>query len=92
MKPILVVTDRKGVIAGLVPDDQNMDATTMALESARFVLRGRTTGGIAELAEVGPNPSFKLGNISNIPSVRGITIVLEITTEAWDVWMNHVNS
>ena len=86
MKPILVTTKHRGVFAGLVPNDQDMDARTMALEEARMAIYWGTTGGVAQLAATGPTGKSKIGAAANIPALHDITAVWDIAEEAWKAW------
>lgn len=86
MKSILVTTKHRGVFAGLVPDDQDMTATTMRLEHARMAIRWGTTGGVAQLAESGPTANSKIGAPATIEALHDITAVWNVTDSAWKGW------
>ena len=86
MKPILVTTSHRGVFAGLVPDDQDMNATTMALDDARCAIYWATTKGVAELASDGPGEGSRIGSAANIAALHDITAVWDITPKAWKRW------
>lgn len=88
MKSVLVTTKHRGVFAGLVPDDQDMTARTMSLTEARCAIYWATTGGVAELAEVGPNAKSKIGASADIAALHDITAVWNITQAAWRAWCN----
>lgn len=87
MKSILITTLHRGVFFGLVPDDQDMTAKTMALKSARCAIRWATTGGVAELASVGPNSNSRIGTSADIEAIHDITAVWRVTDEAREKWM-----
>lgn len=87
MKAILVTTLHKGVFFGLVPDDQDMAARTMALKSARMAIYWATTRGVAELAEVGPNADSRIGAPADIEALHDITAVWAVTDEARSKWL-----
>ena len=86
MKPILVTTKHKGVFAGLVPEDQDLNATTMRLESARCAIYWGTTKGVAELADSGPTKKSRIGAPADLEALHDITAVWSITEEAWKKW------
>ena len=86
MKAVMVTTKHRGVFAGLVPDDQDMNALTMRLENARMAIRWATTRGVAELAKDGPNEGSKIGAPATIEALHDITAVWAITEEAWGKW------
>ena len=86
MKAILITTKHRGVFAGLVDDDQDMNARTMALKDARMAIRWRTSKGIAELAEKGPNEGSLIGAKADIAAVHDITAIWKISPEAWKKW------
>ena len=86
MKAILITTKHRGVFAGLVDDDQDMNARTMALKDARMAIRWRTSKGIAELAEKGPNEESLIGAKADIAALHDITAIWKISPEAWGKW------
>lgn len=86
MKPILVTTKHRGVFAGLVPDDQDINASSMPLKSARCAIRWATTKGIAELASDGPNSKSKIGAPADLEALHDITAVWAISDAAWKKW------
>ncbi len=88
MKPVLITTEHRGVFAGLVPDDQDMNARTMAIKDARMAIYWSTTKGIAELAETGPTSGSKIGAPADIEAVHDITAIWTIEEDAWKAWQN----
>lgn len=86
MKPILITTKHRGVFAGLVPVEQDLNATTMALEDARMAIRWGTTGGVAQLASTGPTKDSRIGSKAFLAAVHDITAVWNITEAAWEKW------
>ena len=88
MKPVLITTQHRGVFAGLVPDDQDMNQTTMALKQARCAIYWATTKGVAELADVGPNQKTRVGSPADLEAIHDITAVWSITPGAWDKWQS----
>lgn len=86
MKAILVTTQHRGVFFGLVPDDQDMNARTMALTGARCAIRWGTTEGVAQLAATGPTKESRIGAQADIPALHDITAVWAVTPEAQAKW------
>jgi len=88
MKSILVTTQHRGVYYGEVPDDQDMNARTMALKNARCAIYWNTKTGVAELAEKGPNSGSKIGAAADIEALHDITAVWLVTDKAMDAWVS----
>lgn len=86
MRPILVTTKHRGVFAGLVPADQDLAATTMALKDARMAIYWATKKGVMQLAATGPTESSRISAPADIPVLHDITAVFNITQEAWTKW------
>ena len=86
MKNVLVTTAHRGVFAGQIDDDQDINAATMPLKNARMAIYWGTTNGILELAETGPTEKSKISAKADIPSLRDITAVFDITDKAWEKW------
>lgn len=86
MKPVLVTTQHRGVFAGLVPPDQDMNARTVALKNAKMAIRWGTTRGVMELAHTGPNSSSRISLPADIPALHDVTAIFDISEEAWEKW------
>jgi hypothetical protein len=86
MKAVLVTTQHRGVFFGLVPDDQDMTARTMALKQARCAIYWGTTNGIAELAATGPTANSKIGALADIDALHDITAVWSVSADAAAKW------
>ena len=86
MKPVLVTTQHRGVFAGLVPDDQDMTARTLALQSARMAIYWGTTRGVMQLAETGPTEKSRISASADIPALHDVTAIFDITEGAWIKW------
>lgn len=86
MKPILVTTQHRGVFAGLVPDDQDLAARTMALKDARMAIYWGTERGLMQLCETGPTGKSRISAPADIPVLHDITAIFDITPEAWAKW------
>jgi hypothetical protein len=86
MKPVLVTTAHRGVFAGLVPVEQDMNARTLALTNAKMAISWGTTRGVMELAQTGPTSKSRISAPADIPALHDVTAIFAITTEAWEKW------
>lgn len=84
--PVLITTKHRGVFAGLVPADQDLSASTMALREARMAIYWGTSKGVMELCATGPTGKSKISAPTDIPVLHDITAVFHITPEAWAKW------
>lgn len=87
MKPVLVPTEYRGVFAGLIEDDQDIDARSMTLQECRMAIYWGVTRGVMELAATGPTEN-SLISLPATARLHGITAVFDITPEAWERWQN----
>jgi hypothetical protein len=88
MKAVLVTTQHRGVFAGLVPDDQDMNARTIALKGAKMAIAWGTTRGVMELAHTGPNSRSRISLPADISALHDITAIFDIRGEAWEKWLS----
>ena len=88
MKPVLVTTQHRGVFAGLVPDDQDMTARTLALKSARMAIYWGTANGVMQLARTGPTSKSRISADADIPALHDVTAIFDITEGAWGKWLH----
>ena len=86
MRNVIVTTRHRGVFAGQIEDDQYVNAEIISLKNARMAIHWGTTKGFMQLAETGPTSSSKISAKADIPSLRDITGVFDITDEAWEKW------
>tara|TARA_R110000868_G_scaffold32613_10_gene118734 strand:+ start:3754 stop:4023 length:270 start_codon:yes stop_codon:yes gene_type:complete len=86
MKQVLVTTAHRGVFAGEIPDDQDMDAKAMPLKSAKMAIYWGTTKGVMQLCATGPTGNSKISAPADIPMLHDITAIFAITPEAWEKW------
>jgi hypothetical protein len=87
MKKVLVTTKHRGVFAGLISPSQDLLATSMPLMAAKMAIRWRTSRGVMELAESGPNEKSLISAQADIPMLHDITAVFSITEGAWEKWL-----
>lgn len=85
-RPVLVTTKHRGVFAGLLSTDQDMGAETLDLKSARMAIYWGTTKGLMQLCQTGPTEKSRISAPADIPSLRDVTAVFDITAEAWAKW------
>ncbi len=86
MKPVLITTRHRGVFAGLIDDDQDLEAKSMPVRQCRMAIRWNTTRGVMELAETGPNPNSLISAVADVPMLHDITAIFTLTPEAWAKW------
>lgn len=82
-RPVLITTQHRGVFVGLIPTDQDVNARTMALKTAKMVIYWGTTRGLMELCETGPTEKSKISAPADIAALHDITAVFEMTPAAW---------
>lgn len=87
MRNVIITTAHRGVFAGQIDDDQDINASAMPLHNARMAIQWGTTRGMMELCETGPTIASKISAPADIPSLRDITAVFDITDEAWTKWI-----
>ena len=87
MKAVILTTEHRGVFFGYVEDDTDLTKTTLGLKDARMAIRWRTSKGIAELAEIGPNSNSLVGSKADVPVIHKITAVFLVTKEAEEKWI-----
>ena len=85
-RPVLVTTAHCGVFAGLIDDDQDINAKTMPLKSAKMAICWGTTKGLMELCDTGPTKTSRISAPADIPALHDITAIFDISAEAWKKW------
>ena len=88
MKPYLVTTQHRGVFAGLLADDADINARTLALKDARMLINWRNKKGVMSMAHEGPVKDCKVSSPADIPALHDVTGVFAITESAWDAWIS----
>ena len=82
-RPVVVTTAHRGVFFGYTTDT---DGETIALTKARLCLYwSADVKGFMGLAATGPSKACRIGPAADI-TLRGITSVLEATSEAVKAW------
>ena len=86
MRHVLVTTQHRGVFAGFIADDQDMNARSMPLKDAKMAIYWGTTRGVMELCKEGPNGRSKISLPADIPVLHDITAIFDISPEASRNW------
>lgn len=85
--PVLVTTLHKGVFFGRVV--QFLDGgRTVILSGAKCAIAWRTTKGVWELAQDGPNQNSKIGSEAPELKLFDVTAVARCTSKAISAWDN----
>ena len=82
-RPVIVTTEYRGVFYGYA-DDTSGD--TIDLYDARMAIYWGTNRGLFQLAETGPTSESKISAKSDKIELRKITSVIEVSTNAVEVW------
>jgi len=88
MKPVLITTQHRGVFAGLIPSDQDINAKSMPLMAAKMAIYWGTKHGLMQLCETGPTSASKISAVADIAALHDITAVFDISPEAWELWLS----
>lgn len=89
MKPVIVCTDKRGVIFGYAKKDSPNKRGQIVLRNARMCLYWPSSvGGVFGLGENGPNEGTKIS--ANLKKIRleGVTAIFDVSTEAEQAWMS----
>jgi len=86
MKPYMITTKHRGVFAGLLPDGQDLTASSMPLKQARMAIYWGTSKGVMELCHTGPTSKSRISSPADIAMLHDITGIFEVTPEAWEKW------
>ncbi len=87
MKAVIITTEHRGVFFGFVEDDADLTQKTLGLKDAKMAIKWRTTKGIAELAEIGPNENSLIGAKANVPVIHNVTAVFLVSKKAEEKWI-----
>ncbi|HXJ94184.1 MAG TPA: hypothetical protein VMT20_15150 [Terriglobia bacterium] len=84
--PVLVCTDKRGVVFGYTSDPQ---AKELTLTKARMCLYWSSdVGGVFGLAEKGPTENCKISATAPSVTLAGITAVFSVDSTAETAWNN----
>lgn len=86
-KAVLITTKHRGVFYAEVDTTKDLTTTTITgLKNCRMAISWRTTRGLMELAEVGPNKDSKISAPADISVLHDITAVFDVTEKAQAAW------
>ena len=87
MKPVIVCTDKRGVIFGYAKKDIPNKRGQITLKKARMCLYWpASVGGVFGLGEIGPNADTRIS--ARLPKVclEGVTAIFDVTHDAEKAW------
>lgn len=87
MKPMIVCTDKRGVIFGYAKKDRPNKHGQITLKKARMCLYWpASVGGVFGLGDVGPNAETKVS--AKLPKVllEGVTAIFDVSDQAEKAW------
>lgn len=83
-KPVVVWTDKRGVIFG---DCTDVHARPITLKNARMCLYWpKSVGGVFGLCDIGPNSETKVSAVLPSADFEGVTGVADVSVEAEKAW------
>ncbi len=88
MKSILITTEYRGVFFGLVERDVDLTQKTLTnIKSCRMAINWRNGKGVQGLASDGPDNQCKIGSMSDVEVMHGVTAIFTVTEEAKEKWL-----
>lgn len=83
-KPVVIWTDKRGVIFGYTSD---VHARPITLRNARMCLYWPSSvGGVFGLCDIGPNKDSKISAVLPLATFEGVTGVADVTDTAEKAW------
>jgi hypothetical protein len=83
-RPVVIWTDKRGVIFGYTSD---VHARPITLRNARMCLYWHSSvGGVFGLCDIGPNKESKISAVLPSATFEGVTGVSEVTEAAEKAW------
>ena len=87
MKPIIVCTDKRGVVFGYSNKSKPNKKGQITLKKARMCLYWPTAiGGVFGLGDIGPNSETKISAKLNKVHLEGVTAIFDVTSNAEKAW------
>ena len=87
MKPMIVCTDKRGVIFGYAKKDRPNKRGQITLKKARMCLYWPTTvGGVFGLGDIGPNADTKVSAKLSEVRLEGVTAIFDVSSDAEKAW------
>lgn len=89
MKPMIVCTDKRGVIFGYAKKDRPNKSGQIKLKNARMCLYWPTSvGGVFGLGDIGPNAETKVSAKLKKVRLEGVTAIFDVSDKAEKAWMS----
>ena len=87
MKPVIVCTDKRGVIFGYAKKDKPNKRGQIKLKNARMCLYWPASiGGVFGLGEIGPNVETKVSAKLEKIHLEGVTAIFDVSPHAEKAW------
>ena len=87
MKPVIVCTDKRGVIFGYAKKDKPNKRGQIKLKNARMCLYWPASiGGVFGLGEIGPNDKTKVSAKLKKLHLEGVTAIFDVSPDAENAW------
>ena len=87
MTPVIVCTEKRGVIFGYAKKDKPNKRGQIKLKKARMCLYWPISiGGVFGLGEVGPNAETKVSAELGGVFLEGVTAIFDVTKDAEKAW------
>jgi len=87
MTPVIVCTEKRGVIFGYAKKDKPNKRGQIKLKKARMCLYWPTSiGGVFGLGEAGPNAETKVSAKLEGVFLEGVTAIFDVTEDAEKAW------
>lgn len=85
-KPVVIWTDKRGVIFGYT---DNVHARPITLRNARMCLYWPSSvGGVFGLCDIGPNEDSKISAVLPLAAFEGVTGVADVSDAAEKAWVS----
>ena len=87
MKPVIVCTEKRGVIFGYAKKDRPNKKGQIKLKKARMCLYWpASVGGVFGLGDKGPNAETKVSAMLDSVLLEGVTAIFDVTKDAEKAW------
>ncbi len=87
MTPVIVCTDKRGVIFGYAKKDRPNKHGQITLKKARMCLYWpKSVGGVFGLGDIGPNADTKVSAKLSKVRLEGVTAIFDVSGEAEKAW------
>ena len=87
MKPVIVCTDKRGVIFGYAKKDRPNKSGQITLKKARMCLYWpASVGGVFGLGDIGPNAETKVSAKLSKVRLEGVTAIFDVSSDAEKAW------